>query len=76
MAICGVRIRMADSDTALNGAMFKCCDLPNYDGSDFKISSNSFTIPTTESQMAKSSILVTNTSNSSGKYLHHCLQKK
>ena len=29
MAICGIKVRMADSDTALNGAMFQCCDLPN-----------------------------------------------
>ena len=29
MAICGMKVRMADSDTALNGAMFQCCDLPN-----------------------------------------------
>ena len=36
MAICGIRVRMdknrggglADDDTALNGAEFKCCTLP------------------------------------------------
>ena len=28
MAICGVRVRMADSHTALNGAKFHCCPLP------------------------------------------------
>ena len=31
MAICGVRVRMADSHTALNGVRFHCCNLPtNY----------------------------------------------
>ena len=31
MAICGIRVRMADSHTALNGARFHCCNLPtNY----------------------------------------------
>ena len=28
MAICGVKVRMADSSTAMNGAQFRCCELP------------------------------------------------
>ena len=28
MAICGLQVRMASSSTAMNGAKFKCCDLP------------------------------------------------
>ena len=27
-AICGIKVRMADSSTALNGAKFQCCELP------------------------------------------------
>ena len=29
MAICGVKVRMDGYKTALNGAMFQCCDLPD-----------------------------------------------
>ena len=28
MAICGVKVRMDGAKTALNGAMFQCCNLP------------------------------------------------
>ena len=28
MAICGVKVRMDGAKTALNGAMFQCCKLP------------------------------------------------
>ena len=30
MAICGIKVRMADESTALNGARFQCCLLPEY----------------------------------------------
>ena len=29
MAICGVKVRMDGAKTALNGAMFQCCKLPD-----------------------------------------------
>ena len=29
MAICGVKVRMDGYKTALNGAMFQCCNLPD-----------------------------------------------
>ena len=28
MAICGIKVRMAGSSTAMNGAKFQCCELP------------------------------------------------
>ena len=28
MAICGIKVRMAGFDTAMNGARFQCCELP------------------------------------------------
>ena len=29
MAVCGLKVRMGDDKTALNGAMFRCCKLPD-----------------------------------------------
>ena len=29
MAICGIKVRMGDSTTAMNGAKFQCCELPS-----------------------------------------------
>ena len=29
MAICGIKVRMGDSNTAMNGAKFQCCELPS-----------------------------------------------
>lgn len=37
MAICGIKVRMGDSKTALNGAKFKCCDLPSNDAYPFNL---------------------------------------
>ena len=31
MAICGIKVRMGDSSTAMNGAKFQCCSLLTYD---------------------------------------------
>ena len=33
MAICGMKVRMGDTKTALNGAKFECCDFPDHDNS-------------------------------------------
>ena len=33
MAICGMKVRMGDTKTALNGAKFKCCDLSGHGNS-------------------------------------------
>ena len=41
MAICGVKVRMDGYKTALNGAMFQCCKLPDD-------SAYPFNLPTTE----------------------------
>ena len=29
MAICGIKVRMGDSTTAMNGAKVQCCELPS-----------------------------------------------
>ena len=31
MAICGIKVRMGDYKTAMNGAKFQCCELLKYD---------------------------------------------
>ena len=67
MAICGIKIRMADSDTALNGAMFKCCDLPNHNGNIFKPSTYPHTTITTEIQKEQANVLPLDVSKTSGK---------
>ena len=41
MAICGLQVRMASATTAMNGAKFKCCELPEV--------STTITQPATES---------------------------
>ena len=57
MAICGIKVRMGDSSTALNGAKFQCCDLPNSDAYPFNLPSASTTnVPTTESSTSIVSI--------------------
>ena len=33
MAICGMKVRMGDTKTALNGAKFKCCDFTGHGNS-------------------------------------------
>ena len=68
MAICGIKIRMADSDTALNGAMFKCCDLPNDNGNLYEPSTYPRTIITTEIQNEQATVLPLDVSKTSGKH--------
>lgn len=33
MAICGIKVRMGDDTTAMNGAKFQCCELLTHDAS-------------------------------------------
>ena len=68
MAICVIKIRMADSDTALNGAMFKCCDLPNDNGSLYEPSTYPHTITTTEIPKEQTRSLSLDASKTSGKH--------
>ena len=44
MAICGIKVRMGDYKTAMNGAKFQCCELPSYDVSTYlpPVSSKSY----------------------------------
>ena len=57
MAICGIKVRMGDSSTALNGAKFQCCDLPSSDAYPFNLPSASTTnVPTTKSSKLRPSI--------------------
>ena len=75
MAICGVKVRMADSDTALNGAMFQCCDLPNKNAYPFNLPTiaptKSWSVAAHSSlgtRIAKSDIFTNDISGSNGKY--------
>ena len=75
MAICGVKVRMADSDTALNGAMFQCCDLPKENAYPFNLPtlppSKGLSVPVQYSlgtRIAKSDIFTSDISGTKGKY--------
>ena len=69
MAICGIKVRMSGSSTALNGAKFQCCDLPTSDAYPFNLPNISTTIvPTTKSSQS-SDFINNRRSKLSGKHV-------